>query len=94
MLKPLLSKHELILKSSHVLARELRDFKVPKDKKLWLCSGDVKAMYPNIPRKRAHKRVVKMWIDNYGKVLSDLVQDLLEVSGNFLFAEFQGRYFY
>ena len=94
MLKPLLSKHEMILKSSHVLARELRDFKVPRDKKLWLCSGDVKAMYPNIPRKRAHNRVVKMWIDNYGKLLSDLVRDLLEVSDDFLFAEFQGRYFY
>ena len=51
MLKSLLSKHDTILESSHVLARELRDFKVPKDKKLWLCSGDVKAMYPNIPRK-------------------------------------------
>ena len=60
MLKSLLSKHETILESSHVLARELRDFKVPKDKKLWLCSGDVKAMYPNIPRKRAHNWVVKM----------------------------------
>ena len=94
MLKSLLSKHETILESSHVLARELRDFKVPKDKKLWLYSGDVKAMYPNIPRKRAHNRVVKMWIDNHGKLQSDLVRDLLEVSDIYLFVEFQGRYFH
>ena len=94
MLKPLLSKHETILESSHVLVRELRHFKVPEGKKLWLCLGDVKAMYLNIHRKRAHNRVVKMWIDDYGKVLSDLVRDLLEVSDDFLFAEFQGRYFY
>ena len=94
MLKSLLSKHETILESSHVLACELREFKVPKGKKLWLCSGDVKAMYPNISRKRAHNRVIKMWIDNYGKLQSDLVRDLLEVSDNYLFAEFQGRYFH
>ena len=94
MVKPLLSKHETILESSHVLARELRDFKVPKNKKLWLCSGDIRAMYPNILRKRAHTRVVKMWTDNYGKLLSDLVRDLLEVSDYYLFAEFQGRYIY
>ena len=94
MLKPLLSQLETILESSHVLARELRVFKVPKNKKLWLCSGDVKAMYPNISRKRAHNRVVKMWIDNYGKLLSDLVRDLLEVSDVYLFAEFYGTYFY
>ena len=80
MRKPLLSKHETILESSHVLALELLDFKVPKDKKLWLYSGDVKAMYPNIPRKRAHNQVIKRWIDNYGMLLSDLVRDLLEVS--------------
>ena len=94
MLKSLLSKHETILESSHVLARELHDLNVPKDKKLWLCSGDVNAMYPNLSRKRAHNRVVKMWIDNYGKLQSDLVRDLLEVSDNYLFAEFQGRYFH
>ena len=62
--------------------------------KLWICSGDMKAMYLNIPRKRAHNRVVKMWIDTYGKVLADLVRDLLEVSDDYLFAEFQGRYFF
>jgi hypothetical protein len=92
-LKPLLSEHKTIVESSHVLARTLYDFKVPKYKKIWLFSGNLKAMSPNIPRTRAHNHLLKLWHDFYESAEEVPIRDLLNASNNFLFAEFQGRYF-
>ena len=39
-----------ILESSQDLARLLETIRIPSDKKYWLCTGDVVAIYPNIPR--------------------------------------------
>ena len=39
-----------ILESSQDLARLFETIRIPSGKKYWLCTGDVVAMYPNIPR--------------------------------------------
>ena len=44
-----------ILESSQELARLLEEIRIPSSKKYWLCTGDVVAMYPNIPRAQAHQ---------------------------------------
>ena len=44
-----------ILESSQELARLLEGIRIPSGKKYWLCTGDVVAMYPNIPRTRAQQ---------------------------------------
>jgi hypothetical protein len=49
-------------------------------------------MYPNIPRSRAHNRVVKLWHDFYESAEEVPIRDILNALDNLFFAEFQGRY--
>ena len=48
-LKPLLHRFPWILPDSKTFCRQILDVKLPVGKEVWLVSGDVVAMYPNIP---------------------------------------------
>ena len=48
-LKPLLHQFSWILPDSKTFCRQILDVKLPIGKEVWLVSGDVVAMYPNIP---------------------------------------------
>lgn len=48
-IKPLLAKYPWILPDSKTFCREILDIKIPPGENIWLVSGDVVAMYPNIP---------------------------------------------
>lgn len=48
-LKPLLHRFPWILPDSKTFCRRILDVKLPIGKEVWLVSGDVVAMYPNIP---------------------------------------------
>ena len=86
-----------ILESTQDLARELETIKVPPGKKCWIASGDVTAMYPNIPRKRAHQilgeitRKVEPTTDGSDV---ELVTKLAAWSDNFLVFKHNNKYFH
>ena len=84
-----------ILESSQELARLLEGIRIPSGKKYWMCTGDVVAMYPNIPRTRAHQIL--------GEIARDacpepqyvyLITKLAQWSDNNLVLEYKGRYFH
>ena len=92
-----------ILESTQDLARLLETVTVPSGKKYWIASGDVTAMYPNIPRKRAHQILgeIATEVDNdpnadsNGKGKSaEFVTRLAAWSDNFLCFKHNNKYFY
>ena len=83
-----------IIESSQDLARLLETIRLPSGKKYWLCTGDVVAMYPNIPRQRAHQILGEIATDacnepEYVNVITKLAQ----WSDNYLVFEQKNRYF-
>ena len=85
-----------ILESTQDLARELETLKLPSHKKYWLATGDVTAMYPNIPRQRAHQILGEIMkeVDPEDPSLSDLVTKLASWSDNFLVFKHNNAYFH
>ena len=89
-----------ILESTQDLARKLETIVIPSHKKYWLASGDVTAMYPNIPRARAHQIIGDLCaevdddIKDQGGNLAELVTKLAAWSDNFLVFNHNGKYFH
>lgn len=59
-LKPWLQKFPWILPDSKTFCRRLMDLKLPRGKELWLVTGDVVAMYPNIPMEDGICQIARM----------------------------------
>jgi hypothetical protein len=59
-LKPLLSRFPWILKDSKTFCRQILDLKMPSGKEVWLVTGDVVAMYPNIPIEDGIQQIATM----------------------------------
>ena len=94
-LKPLVRDSPWILESTQDLARLLQDIKLDQSRKYWLCTGDVTAMYPNIPRQRAHailSETMTAATDDTREV--QLVSKLAQWSDNFLAFRHQNKVFY
>ena len=84
-----------ILESSQELARLLEGMRIPSGKKYWLCTGDVVAMYPNIPRARAHQILGEMARDACPEPkYVNLITKLAQWSNNYLVFEHKGRNFH
>ena len=84
-----------ILESSQELARLLEKIRIPSGKKYWLCTGDVVAMYPNIPRHRAHQILGEIVRDACSELdYVNLITKLAQWSDNYLVFEHKGRYFH
>ena len=90
-----------ILESTQDLARILETVLVPSGKKYWIASGDVTAMYPNIPRKRAHQILgeIATEVDNDPNSdgngsTAEFVTKLAAWSDNFLCFKHNNKYFY
>ena len=84
-----------ILESSQDLARLLETIRIPSGIKYWLCTGDVVAMYPNIPRQRAHQILGEIARNacNEPKYVH-LITKLAQWSDNYLVFEHKNRYFH
>jgi hypothetical protein len=48
-IKPLLARFPWIIPDSKTFCRDILNIRIPAGKEIWLVSGDVVAMYPNIP---------------------------------------------
>jgi hypothetical protein len=48
-IKPYLAKFPWILPDSKSFCRDLHNVKIPRGRDIWLVTGDIVAMYPNIP---------------------------------------------
>lgn len=85
-----------ILESTQDLARLLEATRLDQSKKYWLCTGDVTAMYPNIPRKRAHQILgVNEFPEDQEQIdQTDLVVHLAQWSDNFLAFRHENKIFY
>ena len=59
-LKPLLIRFPWILPDSKTFCRQIVDVKMPIGKEIWLVSGDVVAMYPNIPIEDGIRKIASM----------------------------------
>ena len=84
-----------ILESSQDLVRLLETIRIPSGKKYWLCTGDVVAMYPNIPRQRAHHilgEIARAACNEPEYV--HLITKLAQWSDNYLVFEHKNRYFH
>ena len=84
-----------IHESSQDLARLLETNKIPSGKKYWLCTGDVVAMYPNIPRQRAHQILgeIARAASNEPEYVN-LITKLAQWSDNYPVSEHKNRYFH
>jgi hypothetical protein len=84
-----------ILESTQDLARLLEKIRIPSDKKYYLCTGDVVAMYPNIPRQRAHQILgdIARAASNEPEYVN-LITKLAQWSDNYLVFEHKNRYFH
>lgn len=104
-LAPLVKDRELfwsICESSRQLAQELRNLVLPTSRKVYLCTGDVVAMYPNIPIDVCMTRVsflAKRW---YSRGLeSDITDDsfwktfelAMKVGNTNLISQFDGKFY-
>jgi hypothetical protein len=84
-----------ILESSQDLARLLEKIRIPSGKKYWLCTGDVVAMYPNIPRQRAHQILGDIAREASNEPdYANLITKLAQWSDNYLVFEHKNRYFH
>ena len=84
-----------IFESSQDLARLLETIRIPSGKRYWLSTGDVVAMYPNIPRQRAHKILGEIARDACKELeYVHLITKLAHWSDNKLFFEHENRYFH
>jgi hypothetical protein len=95
LLKPLVRSSKWILESTQDLARLLETIRLPSADKYWLATGDVTAMYPNIPRERAHEIIAEI-ADAENEDLSTiaLLKKLAEWSDNYLAFSHQNKVFY
>ena len=96
LLKPIVRKSPWILESTQDLAKLIVDKELPQSKKYWLATGDVVAMYPNIPRKRAHA-ILREKVDTeeyYEDAVLELIEHLCNWSDNFLAFRHQNKIFY
>ena len=95
LLKLRVRKSRWILESSQELARLLEGIRIPSGKKYWLCTGDVVAMYPKIPRTRAHQILGEFARDACPEAdYVNLITKLAQWSDNYLVFEHKGRYFH
>jgi hypothetical protein len=84
-----------ILESTQELARLLEKIRIPSGEKYWLCTGDVTAMYPNIPRQKAHQI-----LGEFAREVStepeyiNLITKLAQWSDNYLVFEHKNFYYY
>ena len=93
-LKPLIQESPWILESTQDLARTLEGIKLDQSKKYWLCTGDVTAMYPNIPRDRAHQILGVIAGRSCTAEPTKLIQKLAQWSDNFLAFRHGNKVFY
>ena len=95
-LKLFVRKSPWILESTQDLARILEKITVPPGKKYWIASGDVTAMYPNIPRARAHQILgeIAASVDPTDSSYIKLVTKLAEWSDNYLVFKHNNKYFH
>jgi hypothetical protein len=85
-----------ILESTQDLARKLESIRLPSTKKYWLATGDVTAMYPNIPRHKAHV-ILHDLVASVADEFSDhamFVSKLAQWSDNYLVFKHNDKYFY
>ena len=95
LLKLLVRESRWILESSQELARLLEGIRIPSGKKYWLCTGNVVAMYPNIPRAQAHQVLGEFARDAcLEPEYVNLITKLAQWSDNHLVLEHKGRYFH
>ena len=66
MLKPMLAERPFLLRSSKDLAQKLATLRVPRNKKIWLVSGDIVAFYPTVPTDRCIEIVKEWWLTFVG----------------------------
>jgi len=95
LLKPLVRDSPWTLESTQDLARLLETVRLDQSRKYWLCTGDVTAMYPNIPRKRAHQILgVTAANEGYGDHECALISKLAQWSDNHLAFSHGNKIFY
>ena len=84
-----------MLEGAQDLAQLLETIRIPSGKKSWLCTGDVVAMYPNIPRQRAHQILgdIARAACNEPEYVN-LITKLAQWSDNYLVFEHKNRYFH
>jgi len=84
-----------ILESTQELARLLEKIRIPSGEKYWLCTGDVTAMYPNIPRQKAHQ-ILGEFAREVSTELEyiNLITKLAQWSDNYLVFEHKNNYYY
>ena len=82
-----------ILESSQELAGLMEGIRIPSGKKYWSSTGDVVAMYPNIPRARAHQILGEFARDACPEpYYVNLITKLAQWSDNQLVFKHKGRY--
>ena len=95
LLKPYVRSSPWILESTQDLAKLIVDKELPQSEKYWLCTGDVTAMYPNIPRERAHTilcETIAQTVDSDATL--ELIKHLLKWSDNYLAFRHHNKIFY
>jgi hypothetical protein len=94
LLKPYVGASPWILESTQDLARTLENIRIPTSDRYWICTGDVTAMYPNIPRERAHQILGELMYDTTGDLAhKNLIIKLAQWSDNYLVFTHQNKIF-
>jgi hypothetical protein len=94
-LKPLYKFFPWIIQSTGELVAKIKGLKINPDRKLFLCTGDVTAMYTNIDRALSTATIGKLYDKLQlpkGKIIA--LQRAIILANNSTIVEFDGRYFH
>lgn len=80
MLKPLVNERPYVLRGSKDLAQRLASLVLPKNKRIWVVTGDIVAFYPTIPRAKAITIVSNWWVRTYGQSCSEDMRVLFRLA--------------
>jgi hypothetical protein len=94
-LKPLYKHYSWIIQSTREFVEKIKTVTIKPHKRLFMCTGDVAAMYTNIDKDKARITLESML--KYQKYSDAKVKALLhaiDLANNYNYVEFDGRYFH